>query len=161
MCISAYLSHKVSSKPHLHYCIVLQIARCAYKSRLLTPALYCKYSVLTSRMCGCMPRVSNLWLLQLIASLCLYLAWWHTKICSPDVAAFIGFAAQVKLAWFESAGVSALRTLHFNNSNPGYIMNRNFSRLGCAGSLCRSVSGLSISSSVPVHKFHHYLLSFF
>ncbi len=32
----------------------------------------------------------------------------HTGVPSPGVAAFIGFAAQTKPAWFESAGASAL-----------------------------------------------------
>ncbi len=33
---------------------------------------------------------------------------------SPDVAAFIGFAVQAKLRWFESTGASAFHTLFFN-----------------------------------------------
>ncbi len=43
---------------------------------------------------------------------------WHTEVPSPWVAAFIGFAAQAKLAWFVRAGASALRTLPFG-FNPG------------------------------------------
>ncbi len=37
----------------------------------------------------------------------------HADVPSPDVAEFIGFAAQFKLGRFESAGASALHTLPF------------------------------------------------
>ncbi len=39
---------------------------------------------------------------------------WHAEMPSPGVAAIIGFAAQTKLLWVESA----LHTLHIN-FNPG------------------------------------------
>ncbi len=42
----------------------------------------------------------------------------HIEVPSPGVAAFIGFAAQAKLARFEIAGASALHTLPFG-FNPG------------------------------------------
>ncbi len=35
----------------------------------------------------------------------------HIEVPSPDLAAFIGFAAQAKLARYESAGVSAFHAL--------------------------------------------------
>ncbi len=37
----------------------------------------------------------------------------HTEVPNPDVAAFIGFAAQSKLSRFVNAGASSLRTLPF------------------------------------------------
>ncbi len=45
---------------------------------------------------------------------------WHTEAPRPAVAAFSGFAAQVKLVRFESAGAPALHihTLRFG-FNPG------------------------------------------
>ncbi len=43
----------------------------------------------------------------------------HTKGPSPGVAAFIGFAAEAKPVWFESAGASALHTPSPVGFNPG------------------------------------------
>ncbi len=43
---------------------------------------------------------------------------YHTEVPSSGVAAFIGLAAQAKLARLESAGAPALHTLFFS-FNPG------------------------------------------
>ncbi len=42
----------------------------------------------------------------------------HAKVPSPDVAAFIGFAAQAKLSRFVIAGATAVHALPFG-FNPG------------------------------------------
>ncbi len=49
----------------------------------------------------------------------------HTEVLSPSATAFIGFAAQIKLAQFESTGSTALYPpLLF--INPGDARGRNF-----------------------------------
>ncbi len=46
-----------------------------------------------------------------------------TEAPNPSVAAFIGFAAQAKPVWFESAGTSTLHSLSFG-FNPGDARDR-------------------------------------
>ncbi len=43
----------------------------------------------------------------------------YTEVPSPGVVAFIGFAAQARLARFVSAGATTLHTLSFFCFNPG------------------------------------------
>ncbi len=72
----------------------------------------------------------------------------HTEVPSPDVATFIGFAAQTRLARFMTTGASALHTFPLG-FNPGDARDRNLIGRGVVtnpsfvGPFCMSVGAQS------------------